>query len=96
MRLIMLIIYLLIIIFGVSFAALNANPVKVNFYVTSYELPVSVMMTIVLGIGILIGFMLFFGRYLRVKNELRRLKSQLNLTEREIKNLRSIPLQDQH
>lgn len=96
MRIIMLVIYVLLIILGVTFAALNASSVQVNFYVTTVTMPVSVLMTIMLGIGILIGFILFIFRYWRLKAECRRMNSQLKLTEKEIKNLRSIPLQDQH
>ena len=59
-------------------------------------MPISVLMTIMLGLGILIGFLLFLTRYWRVKIDCRKMKNQLRLTEKEIKNLRSIPLQDQH
>jgi len=96
MRLIMLVFYIILIIFGVSFAALNASAVQVNFYFTSLSIPISVLMTIMLGIGIFIGFVLFIFRYWRLKAECRKINSQLKLTEKEIKNLRSIPLQDQH
>ncbi|QBR84236.1 LapA family protein [Legionella israelensis] len=96
MRLLMLLFYLVLIIFGVTFAALNASDVQVNFYVTTFKLPMSVLMVIVLGIGILIGFIIFLFRYWRLKREYWKLKNQLNLTEKEIKNLRAIPLKDQH
>lgn len=96
MRILMLIIYILLIIIGVSFAALNATSVDVNFYFKTISMPISVLMTIMLGIGILIGFILFIARYWRLKAECHKLKNQLKLTEKEIKNLRSIPLQDQH
>lgn len=96
MRILMLIVYLLLIILGVSFAALNAASVQINLYFTTVAMPISVLMTIMLGIGILIGFILFILRYWRLKLELIRIKNQLKLTEKEIKNLRSIPLQDQH
>jgi len=96
MRILMLVTYILLIIIGVSFAALNASSVVVNFYVKTVTMPISVLMTIMLGTGILIGFILFIGRYWRLKIEYRKIKSQLKLTEKEIKNLRSIPLQDQH
>lgn len=96
MRIIMLIFYIVLIIFGVSFAALNASSVSVNFYFRTVSMPVSVLMTIMLGFGIFVGFILFVTRYYRLKFECRRIKSQLQLTEKEIKNLRSIPLQDQH
>jgi putative membrane protein len=96
MRILMLVIYLLLIIIGVSFAALNATSANVNFYFNTVSMPISVLMTIMLGLGILIGFILFIGRYWRLKAECHRIKNQLKITEKEIKNLRSIPLQDQH
>lgn len=96
MRLLMLVLYIVLIIIGVSFAALNASSVEVNFYFKTVSMPTSVLMTIMLGIGILTGFILFIARYWRLKVEYRKIKNQLKLTEKEIKNLRSIPLQDQH
>ncbi len=96
MRILMLITYILLIIIGVSFAALNASAVVVNFYFKTVAMPISVLMTIMLGAGIFIGFILFVSRYWRLKIECHKIKNQLKLTEKEIKNLRSIPLQDQH
>ncbi|ASQ45712.1 lipopolysaccharide assembly protein LapA domain-containing protein [Legionella clemsonensis] len=96
MRLFMMIFYLLLILLGVTFAALNASSVAVNLYFTKVTMPISVLMTIMLGIGLLLGFLLFLYRYWRLKVEHLRLKNQFKLTEKEIKNLRSIPLQDQH
>ncbi len=96
MRILLLVFYILLIIIGVSFAALNASSVPVNFYFKTVSMPISVLMTIMLGVGIIIGFLLFITRYWRVKIECRKMKNQLKLTEKEIKNLRSIPLQDQH
>ncbi|AUH72877.1 Predicted membrane protein [Legionella sainthelensi] len=96
MRILVLVIYILLIVIGVSFAALNATSVDVNFYFETLSMPISVLMTIMLGIGVLIGFIFFIARYWRLKAECHRLKNQLKLTEKEIKNLRSIPLQDQH
>lgn len=96
MRILMLVFYILLIIIGVSFAALNATSVVVNFYFKTLSMPISVLMTIMLGVGIVVGFILFVGRYWRLKIECRKMRSQLKLTEKEIKNLRSIPLQDQH
>ncbi len=96
MRVLVLIFYILLILLGVSFAVLNASSVPVNFYFDTISMPVSVLMTLMLGVGILFGFLLFITRYWRLKIEYRKIKNQLKLTEKEIKNLRSIPLQDQH
>ncbi len=94
MRIVMIVFYLLLILVGVSFAALNAASVQVNFYFSTLSMPVSVLITLMLGVGVLLGFCLFLGKYWRLKAEHRRIKNQLWLTEKEIKNLRAIPLQD--
>lgn len=96
MRLIMIIFYVVLIILGVTFAALNATSVQVNFYFSTLTMPVSVLMTIMLGIGLILGFSLFLLRYWGLKMDYSRLKSQLKLTEKEIQNLRAIPLKNHH
>lgn len=94
MRIIMTIFYVLLILVGVGFAGLNASSVQVNVYFTTFNMPVSVLVILMLGMGMLMGFILFSGRYWRLKTEHRKLKNQLKLTEKEIRNLRAIPLQD--
>lgn len=94
MRIIMTIFYLLLIIVGISFAGLNASSVQINVYFATLTLPVSVLIILMLGMGVLLGFCMFLGRYWRLKAEHRKLKNQLKLTEKEIRNLRAIPLQD--
>ncbi len=94
MRIIITLFYLLLILGGVSFAALNASSVQVNLYYTTLNMPISVLMTIMLGLGMILGFLLFFYRYLRLKGAHRKVKNQLRMTEKEIKNLRAIPLSD--
>ncbi len=96
MRLIIMLFYLILIILGVSFAALNASSVHVNFYFTTVSMPIAVLMTIMLGVGFLLAFLFFLYRYWRLKVDYLKLKNQLKMTEKEIKNLRSIPLSDQH
>lgn len=96
MQIFKIIFYLLLVLIGISFAALNANSVQINLYVTKLTTPVSVLVILVLGVGVLVGYGLSLGRYWRLKMEHRRVKNQLKLTEKEIKNLRAIPLSDQH
>ena len=96
MRIVIAMLYLILILVGISFAALNASSVQVNFYFKTLNIPISVLMIVMLGAGMLVGYFLFLCRYWRLKAELRKIKNQLKLTEKEIKNLRAIPLQDQH
>lgn len=94
MRIIMTILYVLLILVGISFAGLNASSVQINAYFATLTMPVSVLIIFVFGMGVLFGFILFFSRYWRLKSEHRKLKNQLKMTEKEIRNLRAIPLQD--
>lgn len=94
MRIVMVIFYLLLIFIGASFAALNASSVKINLFFTSFTMPLSVLVIIAVIIGVLLGSLVFLGKYWRLKAEQHKLKNQLKLTEKEIRNLRSIPLND--
>lgn len=94
MRIVMTIFYVLLILIGVGFAGLNASSVQINVYFTILTMPVSVLIILTLGMGVLLGVILFLTRYWRLKAEHRKLKNQLKLTEKEIRNLRAIPLQD--
>lgn len=94
MRLVMIVFYIILILLGVSFAALNASSVQINLYFTKLSMPISMLMTVMLGLGLLLGFLIFLCRYWRLKVEHLRLKNQLKLTEKEIKNLRTMPLKD--
>lgn len=96
MRIVMIFIYLILIVLGISFAALNASIVQINLYFSTLSMPISVLIITILCFGTLLGFSLFLGRYWRLKAEHRKIKNQLKITEKEIKNLRAIPLQDQH
>lgn len=94
MRILMTSIYVFLILVGVTFAGLNASSVQINVYFSTFHMPVSVLVILMLGLGMVLGFLLFLGRYWRLKAEHRKLKNQLKLTEKEIRNLRAIPLQD--
>lgn len=96
MRIIRIIFYVVLLLAGISFAALNAGSVQVNLYVTTVTLPISVLMVIMMGLGLFLGFLFFLARYWQMKLEIKKIQNQLKITEKEIKNLRDIPLKNQH
>lgn len=67
MRIITIILYTLLILFGVTFALLNSTPTSVNLYVAIYHLPLALLMTITFGMGLFVGLFIFFIRYWRLK-----------------------------
>jgi putative membrane protein len=87
---------LLIVLIGISFATLNSDLVDVNYYVGKKEMPLSLLLALVFGVGCLLG--IFVGFLILVKTKIKnyRLKQRLKMAEKEIENLRAIPLQDKH
>ncbi len=96
MRIVSMIFYLFLIIIGVSFSVLNAKSLELNLYFQTFSLSIPLLILIAFSAGLLWGLTFFIFRYMRLKMTLTRMKSQLALSEREVKNLRSIPIQDQH
>ncbi|MCC5792909.1 MAG: LapA family protein [Legionellaceae bacterium] len=96
MRALLMIFYIVLIVFGVSFAALNADSVTVNFYFTEYTLALSLLLLAAVSVGAVIGFVLFLNKYMHLKRDCKKCAKQLHLLEKEIKNLRVMPLKDQH
>lgn len=87
---------LVVLIFGLSFGLLNADPVKVNYYFGSRELPLSFVLVVMLIVGALAGALAALGMVLRTKRELHRLRREIRVAEKELSNLRSLPLKDSH
>jgi putative membrane protein len=96
MRIFFLFFYLVLIIVSLAFAALNSNEVLLNLYWQSFKLPLAFIMIVCIGLGLLLGALVFLGRYWHLRCQYVRSKNQVSMLEKEIKNLRSIPIQDSH
>jgi lipopolysaccharide assembly protein A len=94
MRVISYIFLIIVVLFGIGFACLNAEMVTVDLYIGQYQLQLSILLVLTLGLGILIGFFTVMLKYLRLKTENMQIKNRARWAEKEVKNLRSIPLQD--
>jgi len=94
MKIFSYLIVLLILILGVTFAILNAAPVAVHYYIGSQQLPLSLLLVMSFGIGLLIGLLVLGFNILRLKAKNRGLRKQLRVAEEEINNLRALPVKD--
>lgn len=95
MRIISYFLLLIIIIFGITFAILNSESVSINYYyVGQRTLPLSLLLVLVFALGCFLGMLVGFWLLLKAKINNYRLQQRLNLAEKEIENLRAIPLQD--
>ncbi len=87
-------VFAAVIIGAILFTIMNPAVVEINLMLTTLSLPFSliVLSSILLGVflGILIGGMMVLGR----KREIRRLRKALANAEKELSNLRKMPLKD--
>ena len=96
MRILSYIILLVIIGLGISFATLNSEAVTLQYYVGHKTLPLSLLLVSVFATGCLLGILVGLGIVIRLKLKNYRLRQRLKLAEKEVTNLRAIPLQDRH
>ncbi len=96
MRIISYLFMLFLVLLGVTFACLNAEPVSINFYAGTSEVPLSLLLVFALIFGVGLGLLAGFFLYLKLKSKNARLRQRLALAEKEVANLRSIPVKNRH
>ena len=78
------------------FAVRNAAQVRLDFYFTSFETYLSLVVIVSIIIGVGLGVVASIGWVLRARAEVSRLKREAKHTEQELTNLRTIPIRDDH
>lgn len=96
MRILSYILLLIVIILGITFATLNAEPVALNYYVGKDNIPLSLLLAYTLIVGCILGLFVGLCIYFKIKSENHRLKGRIKLVEKEVENLRAIPLKNEH
>lgn len=96
MRIAFYIFLFLILLLGLTFACLNAEDVSINYYIGTSELPLSMLLAFTFVLGGITGLLVVLKVFLKMKYEQRRLHQRIKVAEKEIENLRVIPLQDRH
>ena len=92
MVIIKLLFLLLFMLVGASFALINDTPVIVDLYFIRPELPLSLILLLALGCGIILGGLAGMVYFMRIKKENAQLKRKARLASEEVKNLREIPI----
>lgn len=89
MRFLGYLIALIIAVLGISFAFLNTAPVTLHFFVINPQLPLALLLTIVFGIGGILGLLVSCLSVLRAKKTNFTLKHQIRLLEKELQKSKS-------
>ncbi|MDH5325782.1 MAG: LapA family protein [Gammaproteobacteria bacterium] len=95
-RIILLFVLLVIAISTISFTLTNSQPVMLKYYFGEKETDLLVVIVFSVAIGAVLGVLATMGLVLRLKHDLVKLKKTVRVTEKEVENLRSLPLKDPH
>ncbi len=93
-RIIFLLFFLLVLVVGLSFAVINIDPVKVNYYLGSIEMPLALLIVLSIAVGGALGVLATMGKIVGAKGEAVRLRRTLNGAEKELEQLRTSPRSD--
>lgn len=92
MRVFSYVVIIIVVCFGIVFAALNANVVAFNYYLGTKQIPLSLLLVMAFGGGTILGFIFALPHWFRLKRDKRKLKARIKLMEKEIDNLRNLPI----
>jgi uncharacterized membrane protein YciS (DUF1049 family) len=95
-RALILLFLILIAVLGSVLTRFNIVPVNFHYYFGSIELSLALLLMLVFACGALLGLLLTLGLVLSTRLEKRRLYRSLQLCEKEIRNLREIPIKGRH
>ena len=87
---------LVLLLLGIVFAILNAETVTLNYYFASRQIPLSLVIMLAMLIGAVLGVFASISVIMKSRHELSRLRKAVNIAEKEIANLRAIPIKDTH
>jgi len=96
MRIVALLVLLLVIALGLTFSVMNAEPVNLDYYFGSAAIPLALLLVAAVVLGALLGVIASLGVIFRLKRDNNRLRRGVRLAEKEVSNLRSLPLRDRH
>ena len=93
-RLLSFVSLLVLAVFGLSFAVLNAGPVSLNYYFGYRDIPLSMVVVLSLAVGAAIGILVSMGMILRLKQQVGSLRRKLHAAEKHADQLQLLPVKE--
>jgi len=93
-RLFGFLLLIVLVVLGLSFAVLNADPVPLNYYFGYRDIPLSMIVVLSLAAGAVIGVLVSLGMILRLKQQAARLRRKLQRAEKAAEQLTVLPVKE--
>ena len=91
MRYLRPVLLIIIILTGLSFACLNAEPVFINYYIGQAGMPLSFLLVISFGCGAILGLLVSIFKIVKLTKVNAQLNYRIKLADKELANLRVMP-----
>src|SRR3990172_8791416 len=87
-------LFIIVLIAGLVFFVKNSQALEFNYVIGTISLPLSLLLLLVLIAGIILGWVSMLPLLLRQRRRIGRLEKQARLVEKEVNNLRVMPVKD--
>lgn len=87
-------LFLLIFIVSLVFFLKNNQMINFNYLVASLDISLSLLLFISLCVGAFLGILAWLPKVFSLKSRISKLEKQVKITEKELDNLRVMPMKD--
>ena len=94
LRYLRLTLFFLLFFVALIFTWVNVEPIELYYLAGSLEIPLPVALWAAVLLGTILGILASAGIILRLKRENRRLQRSARVAEKEVINLRNLPIKD--
>ena|SRR2546426_3992554 len=94
-RTLYIVVGIIVVFFGVTFAFHNRQLVDVSYYFgLSWNGPLALALLVTLAVGVVVGFLAGLRTVLRLQAQLAAARKEIRQVEQEVQNLRALPIKD--
>ncbi|MGQ0528899.1 MAG: LapA family protein [Panacagrimonas sp.] len=94
LRILVIAALVVVLVLGASIGYFNAQEIQFDYLAGTLSMPLIALVIGEFVIAVLLTLMICFGRMLQLKNEIRRLRKQVQAVESELKTLRELPIKE--
>ena len=87
-------LFIIVLIAGLVFFGKNSHEVEFNYVIGTITLPLSLLILLVFFAGVMLGWLSVLPLILRQRRRIGRLEKQVRMAEKEVNNLRVMPIKD--
>jgi len=95
MKLISYVVWVIVVVFGVIFATLNAYTVKLDYFAGVSHISLPFLLLLVLCVGVVVGVVSILGHFVKLRHANRRMRQRIHKMEQELSQQRLLNQSDQ-